>query len=45
VEECKATELHHAKHPYTRALIAAAPSLAEAREELATVMRDPAWLT
>jgi peptide/nickel transport system ATP-binding protein len=44
MEECKARELHHAKHPYTRALIAAAPSLEVTRKELATVTRDPAWL-
>ena len=44
MEECKASELKQAKHPYTRALIAAAPSLDVAREKLATVTRDPAWL-
>jgi len=44
MEECKASELHRAKHPYTRALIAAAPSLEVTHKELATVTRDPAWL-
>jgi peptide/nickel transport system ATP-binding protein len=44
VEECAARELNNAKHPYTRALIAAAPSLDVRREELATVTRDPEWL-
>ena len=44
VEECAAKDLHNAKHPYTRALVAAAPSLDETRAELATVTRDPAWL-
>jgi peptide/nickel transport system ATP-binding protein len=44
VEECAARDLHDAKHPYTRALIAAAPSLDERRAELATVARDPEWL-
>jgi peptide/nickel transport system ATP-binding protein len=44
VEECKAGDLHKARHPYTQALIAAAPSLDVARQELATVIRDPAWL-
>ncbi len=44
LEECKAKELHHAKHPYTQALIAAAPSLYERRAELATVVRNPEWL-
>lgn len=44
VEQCAASELHNAKHPYTRALVAATPSLDANREELATVVRDPAWL-
>ena len=44
VEECAARDLANAKHPYTRALVAAAPSLDVQRTELATVARDPAWL-
>ena len=44
MEECKANELSKAKHPYTKALIAAAPSLEMKRAELATVTRDPEWL-
>lgn len=44
VEECAAKDLQMAKHPYTRALIAAAPSLDVRRAELATVTRDPEWL-
>ena len=44
VEECEASELAQARHPYTRALLAAAPSLDIARLTLATVTRDPAWL-
>ena len=44
MEECKASELHKAKHPYTQALMAAAPSLDVRRKELATVTRDPDWL-
>jgi peptide/nickel transport system ATP-binding protein len=44
VEECAARDLQNAKHPYTRALVAAAPSLDVQRAELATVVRDPAWL-
>jgi len=44
VEECAARDLDKAKHPYTRALVAATPSLDAPRAELATVVRDPAWL-
>ena len=44
VEECAARDLHNARHPYTRALVAATPSLDVPRAELATVTRDPAWL-
>ncbi len=44
VEECAAADLGNAKHPYTRALVAATPSLDAPRAELATVVRDPAWL-
>jgi peptide/nickel transport system ATP-binding protein len=44
VEECAARDLQNAKHPYTRALVAATPSLDVRRDELATVTRDPQWL-
>ena len=44
VEECAARDLQNARHPYTRALVAAAPSLDVQRAELATVTRDPEWL-
>jgi peptide/nickel transport system ATP-binding protein len=44
VEECAARDLNNARHPYTRALVAATPSLDVPRAELATVVRDPAWL-
>ena len=44
VEECVARDLHNARHPYTRALVASSPSLDEPRAELATVTRDPEWL-
>ncbi|MDB5473383.1 MAG: peptide transporter ATP-binding protein [Devosia sp.] len=44
VEECLAQDLQQAKHPYTRGLVAATPSLDVRRDELATVMRDPEWL-
>ena len=45
VEDCQASELAAAKHPYTQALIKAAPSLDQPQAELASVTRDPAWLT
>lgn len=45
VEELKASELRKAKHPYTKALVASAPVLGETGQKLATVKRDPAWLT
>ncbi len=44
IEECKANELAKAKHPYTRALIQAAPSLDKPKPELSVVIRDPEWL-
>jgi peptide/nickel transport system ATP-binding protein len=45
VEELRASELSRARHPYTRALVASAPTLEASQGELATVQRDPAWLT
>ena len=45
VEELRAGDLAKAKHPYTQALIKAAPSLEHPLPELAVVARDPAWLT
>ncbi len=44
VEECQANDLQKAKHPYTRALIKAAPSIEHTVSELAVVTRDPEWL-
>jgi len=44
VEEIAARDLQNARHPYSRALVAATPSLTERRAELATVTRDPEWL-
>jgi peptide/nickel transport system ATP-binding protein len=44
VEEIAARDLGNAQHPYTRALVAATPSLDVHRAELATVTRDPEWL-
>jgi peptide/nickel transport system ATP-binding protein len=44
VEECKASEMAKAKHPYTRALLQSVPSLDRPKAELSTVTRDPQWL-
>ena len=44
VETCTAAELHHARHPYTRGLLAAMPRIDAPVEELPVLKRDPAWL-
>jgi peptide/nickel transport system ATP-binding protein len=44
VEECRASELSRAKHPYTRGLIACLPRIKGPHTRLATLTRDPAWL-
>ena len=44
LEQCAAKDLANASHPYTRALVAATPSLDHPKAELATLVRDPAWL-
>jgi len=43
VEECKASELRDAKHPYTQGLLASLPRIGERRKHLSTLVRDPAW--
>jgi peptide/nickel transport system ATP-binding protein len=43
VEECKASELRNATHPYTQGLLASLPRIGERRKRLATLVRDPAW--
>ena len=45
VETCKASELHAARHPYTRGLLASLPRIGERRRILPTLTRDPAWET
>jgi len=45
VESCRASELANATHPYTRGLLEALPRLEAPRARLATLQRDPAWLT
>ncbi len=44
VEQCKASDLHNAQHPYTRGLIAAMPRMNEDRDELPVLDRS-AWTT
>ena len=43
VEALEARNLGAARHPYTRGLLACLPRLAEPRESLPTLRRDPAW--
>jgi peptide/nickel transport system ATP-binding protein len=43
VEECKANELHRARHSYTQSLMQAAPLLMHPVDELRVVVRDPEW--
>lgn len=43
VEECRASELHLAKHPYTRGLLSCAPKLGEKRDLLPVLERQPEW--
>jgi len=42
VERCVASELHKARHPYTRGLLAAVPRMRETRDELPVLDRS-AW--
>ena len=43
VEQCRANELHLAKHPYTQGLLACLPRIEDERDLLHTLKRDPAW--
>jgi peptide/nickel transport system ATP-binding protein len=45
VEECVASELAHAQHPYTRGLLASLPRVGDTRARLPVLTRDPAWLS
>lgn len=45
VETCRASELHAAKHPYTRGLLASLPRVDQPKERLSTLVRDEAWKT
>jgi len=44
VEECAATELQNATHPYTQGLLASLPRIGSRHQKLAVLNRDPAWL-
>ena len=44
VEEIAASELHAARHPYTRGLLNCLPSLEGGQGELPVLVRDPDWL-
>src|SRR5215510_15447183 len=45
LETCRAADLHNCKHPYTRGLLESLPSIEHPKAVLATLKRDPAWLT
>ena len=45
VEECIASDLDQATHPYTRGLLNCLPSLDGGQDELPVLARDPGWLT
>ncbi|SHI43605.1 ABC transporter ATP-binding protein [Wenxinia saemankumensis] len=45
VEELPASRLDEAEHPYTRGLLDAIPRLDRPRDRLATLQRDPRWIT
>ncbi|WP_342358815.1 ABC transporter ATP-binding protein [Terrarubrum flagellatum] len=45
VEECAASELAHAQHPYTRGLLASLPRVGDTRPRLPVLTRDPAWFS
>ncbi|MGI4940039.1 MAG: ABC transporter ATP-binding protein [Janthinobacterium lividum] len=44
VEECAASDLARASHPYTRGLLASLPRPGDSRARLPVLQRDPAWL-
>jgi len=43
VEQCAASELRQARHPYTRGLLDSLPKLDAPRPRLPVLVRDPAW--
>ncbi len=44
MEQCRASELHQARHPYTRGLLSSLPRINQRRPELPVLSRDPAWI-
>ena len=44
VETLNASDLHSAKHPYTRGLLNSLPRIDERKDKLIALKRDPAWL-
>ena len=44
VESIAAADLGQARHPYTRGLLEALPSMQNRRDHLPTLQRDPAWV-
>ena len=45
LESLPARELRQARHPYTRGLLGCLPTIERHGQRLATLQRDPAWLT
>ena len=43
VEEIAARDLEHARHPYTRGLLASLPRIHDQRARLPVLQRDAAW--
>jgi peptide/nickel transport system ATP-binding protein len=43
METCAATDLHQARHPYTRGLLNCLPQIDKPAAELPVLQRDPAW--
>jgi peptide/nickel transport system ATP-binding protein len=44
VEELAASDLTHARHPYTRGLLECLPTLSHRKPRLTVMQRDPSWL-
>jgi len=44
IEECKASELHKASHPYTKGLLNCLPDINKRGSKLPVLKRDDAWL-